>query len=211
MLAIDRSEPLIFNAWMRELSREIFADELGDALMKDYWEQRNIHASMVNVLKNVDGQSRWCSDVNAKPGSKPQTCADALAVSLDIALTDLQKRYGVDMASWRWGDAHQARSEHRPFGKVALLAKLFDIRVESPGDSFTLDVGRYNLRDENEPFTSHHAPSMRALYDLSNLENSRFIHSTGQSGNVMSPLYKNFSRRWAGSRLFTDENAAGER
>ena len=101
------------------------------------------------------------------------------------------------MTAWRWGDAHQARSEHRPFSKVGPLAKLFDIRVASPGDSYTLDVGRYNLRDQDEPFVSHHAPSMRALYDLSDLENSRFIQSTGQSGNILSPLYRNFSQRWA--------------
>jgi len=197
MLA-DRPEPLIFNAWTRELSRQIFADELGDELMNDYWEQRNVQASMVNVLKDVDGQSRWCRNINDLAAKKPQSCADVLASSLDVALADLQKRYGTDMAAWRWGDAHQARSEHRPFSKVGLLAKIFDIRVASPGDTYTLDVGRYNLRDEAEPFVSHHAPSMRALYDLSNLENSRFMQSTGQSGNVLSPLYRNFNQRWAG-------------
>ena len=39
-------------------------------------------------------------------------------------------------------------------------------------------------------------PSLRVLYDLADLENSRFIQSTGQSGNVLSPLYRNFSQRW---------------
>lgn len=192
----DKPQPLIFNAWTRELSREIFADELGEDLMKDYWEQRNTQAAMVNVLKDVNGQSRWCRNVNDAKSKTPQTCADVLASSLDVAIADLQKRYGKEMSAWRWGDAHQARSEHRPFSKVGPLAKIFDIRVPSPGDTYTLDVGRYNLRDEDEPFVSHHAPSMRALYDLSNLENSRFMHSTGQSGNVLSPLYKNFSQRW---------------
>jgi penicillin amidase len=195
MLA-DRPEPLIFNAWTRELSRQIFADELGDELMDDYWDQRNVQASMVNVLKDVSGQSRWCRKRVDKPDAKQQTCADVLASSLEVAVADLQKRYGAQMSAWRWGEAHQARSEHRPFAKVGLLAKLFDIRVPSPGDTYTLDVGRYNLRDRDEPFVSHHAPSMRVLYDLADLENSRFIQSTGQSGNVLSPLYRNFSQRW---------------
>jgi penicillin amidase len=53
------------------------------------------------------------------------------------------------------------------------------------------------LRDDNEPFANRHAASLRALYDLSDLENSRFIHSTGQSGNVLSPLYRNYTQRWA--------------
>ncbi|HYD80141.1 MAG TPA: penicillin acylase family protein [Paucimonas sp.] len=192
-MAVERAEPLIFNAWMRETSRRIFADELGEALMTDYWELRNVHQSMVNVLKNADGAGKWCADAE-KPD---RTCAEVLAAALEAALADLEKRHGADMAKWQWGWAHVARSEHRPFGKVDALARVFDIRVPSPGDTYTVNVGRYNLRDEKEPFANRHAASLRAIYDLSDLENSLFIHSSGQSGNVLSPLYRNFSERWA--------------
>ncbi len=195
-MAANRPEPLIFNAWMREASREIFADELGDALMNDYWEQRNVHQPLVNVLKNKDGQGRWCANVSKGNAGRTQTCADLLSASLDVALAGLEQRYGSEMSKWRWGDAHIALSEHRPFDKVAPLAKFFDIRIPSPGDTYTIDVGRYNLRDDKDPFVNHHAPSLRALYDLSDPENSRFIQSTGQSGNVFSPLYRNLSQRW---------------
>ena len=192
----DRFEPLLFNAWVREASRQIFADELGDVLMRDYWEQRNVHLSMVNVLKNTGGQNRWCAKVtNAALGQR--ACDDVLSASLEITLNDLETRYGSDMSKWRWGDAHVALSEHRPFGKIPLLSNIFDIRVASPGDTFTINVGRNNLRDEKQPFANRHAASLRALYDLSNLENSLFIHSTGQSGNVVSPLYRNYAQRWA--------------
>jgi penicillin amidase len=194
-MAIERFEPLVFTAWMREASRRIFADELGDALMKDYWEQRNVHQVMVNVLMNKDGQGAWCR--NASAPAAPQSCAELLSVSLEDALADLERRYGGDMNKWHWGEAHFALSEHRPFGKVAALAPLFDIRLPTPGDTYTVNVGRHNLRDEAQPFASRHAASLRALYDLSNLENSRFIHSTGQSGNLFSPLYRNYAQRWA--------------
>ena len=192
-----RPEPLIYNAWVREASRAIFADELGEDLMKDYWEQRNVHQPMVNVLKDKDGQGRWCADVTKGEAGRRQTCADVLSASLDTALADLGKRYGADMSKWRWGEAHFARSEHRPFSKVNALAQFFEIRIPTPGDTYTINVGRFNLRDEKDPFVSKHAASLRALYDLSNLENSRFIHSTGQSGNPFSPLYSNYADRWA--------------
>jgi penicillin amidase len=194
-MAAERFEPLVYSAWMRELSRELFARPLGDALMKDFWEQRNMHQPMVDALRSMDARNLWCSGANSENGSLPR-CAALLSHSLDAALADLHKRYGKEMHAWRWGDAHVALSEHRPFGKVPLLAKYFDIRVPSPGDTYTVNAGRYNLRDEAEPFANHHAPSLRALYDLSNLENSRFMHSSGQSGNLFSPLYKNFSQRW---------------
>lgn len=193
----NRAEPLIFNAWMREASRQIFVDELGEALLKDYWEQRNVHLSMVNVLKNLNGQGNWCRDVRAPTSAQPQTCADLLSASLETALDDLGRRYGKNASNWRWGEAHYALSEHRPFSKVGPLARFFDVRVPTPGDTYTVNVGRHNLRDEAQPFANRHAASLRALYDLSNLENSVFIHSTGQSGNALSPLYRSYVQRWA--------------
>jgi penicillin amidase len=193
----DRAEPLIYNAWMRMAAKQIFVDELGEALMKDYWEQRNTHLSTVNVLLNKDGQGRWCNDVTVAVKGNRQSCEEVLAISLDAALADLEQRYGPDIAKWRWGEAHAARSEHRPFGKVEMLAKYFDIQVPTPGDTFTVNVGRHNLRDEKMPFANRHAASLRAVYDLSSMDNSQFIHSTGQSGNVLSPLYRNFVQRWA--------------
>lgn len=193
----NKPEPLIFNAWVRAASRRIFQDELGESLMNDYWELRNVHQPMLNVLKNKEGQGRWCNDVSKPATGKLQTCDKVLTLSLDDALNGITQRYGKDMSRWQWGTAHQARSEHRPFGKVPALAWLFDVCIPTPGDTFTINVGRYNLRDEKEPFISRHAPGLRAIYDLADLENSRFIHSTGQSGNVFSPLYSSYTQRWA--------------
>jgi penicillin amidase len=189
-----RFEPLVYNAWLRELSRQLFARPLGEALMNDYWEQRNVHQPTANALRTMDAGNLWCRGAQGE-GELPR-CTDLLSSSLDASLADLRRRYGDDMRAWRWGTAHEALSEHRPFSKAPMLAKFFNIRLPSPGDTFTINAGRHNLRDEAAPFTSHHAASLRALYDLSNLENSRFIHSTGQSGNVFSPLYRNYSQRW---------------
>ncbi len=48
-----------------------------------------------------------------------------------------------------------------------------------------------------EPFANRHAASLRAIYDLSDLEKSLYIHSGGQSGNILSDHYKAFSEAWA--------------
>jgi penicillin amidase len=68
---------------------------------------------------------------------------------------------------------------------------------ETPGDSFTVDVGHYFVGDDERPFANRHAASLRALYDLADLDRSRFMQSTGQSGNILSPWYSNFAERWA--------------
>ncbi|MDB5798221.1 MAG: penicillin acylase family protein [Paucimonas sp.] len=189
-----RPEGLIFNAWMRELARRMFEDELGETLMQDYFEQRNVHAPMVQALVGANGQSAWCRDT--RPTAPPTDCARLLSLSLQASLARLQTQYGNDMRDWRWGEAHVSRAEHRPFSRVAALAPLFELRAPSPGDTYTINVGRYSMRDAARPFDNRHAASLRALYDLGQPENSLYIQSTGQSGNLLSPLYRNFLQRW---------------
>ncbi len=190
-MAPERVEPLIAWAWWRELTRAIYADELGDAFRQN-WLARAVFLG--NVLSGNAQHARWCDDVRTPA---IETCEEALALSLEAALADLARRYGIDQARWRWGNAHLAHHEHRPFGRQPLLATLFDITVPSPGDAYTVNVGRNNLNDDAEPFASRHAASLRAIYDLSDLENSLYIHSGGQSGNILSDHYKAFSEAWA--------------
>jgi penicillin amidase len=149
---------------------------------------------MVHVLADNNGAGHWCDDVRTPA---KETCADLLPRALDLALADLKRRYGDDRRQWHWGDAHFALSEHRPFGRQAQLAKFFDVRVPSPGDTYTVDVGRNTLGNEAAPYASRHSASLRAIYDLADLDKSVYIHSTGQSGNLLSPLYGNFAERWA--------------
>ncbi len=191
VMAVDRAEPLIAAAWWRELTRLVYADELGEAFQSNWLMRPQF---MTAVLADRDGQSRWCDNVRTPA---VETCAPLVAAALDAALADLAKRFGDDMGAWRWGKAHVARHEHRPFGRHPQLSKLFDIVAPSPGDAFTVNVGRHNLNEETNPFANRHAASLRAIYDFADLENSLYIHSGGQSGNVLSPHYASFTEAWS--------------
>jgi penicillin amidase len=161
-------------------------------MFKDYWGMHPLF--MYNVLRNHDGQGRWCDDVAT---DETETCRHQLAASLTAALTDLSERYGDDMEKWRWGDAHFAHSDHKPFSGQPVIGDLFDIKVPSPGGTYTIDVGRYDITDAEQPFANVHAPSLRAIYDLSDPNRSIFMQSTGQSGNRLSPYYANFAEPWS--------------
>ncbi|MBP7066598.1 penicillin acylase family protein [Ferrovibrio sp.] len=187
----NHAEPLVFQAWYRELTRLVLGDELGDDFQR-LWRHRP--ALMRNILANKDGQARWCGSL-AAPGS-PAECAALVAEALDLALTDLKARYGRDPSRWRWGDAHFAKSTHRPFSSTP-LRRLFEASVPTPGDTFTVNVGRNNMADEAEPFANVHAASLRAIYDLADLNRSVFIHSTGQSGHPLSAFYRSMAPAWA--------------
>lgn len=190
-MAPGGAEPLMAWAWYRELTRAIYADELGDAFRQN-WLARAVFIS--NVLSGDPGPARWCDNVRTPA---LETCEEQLSLSLEAALSDLRKRYGDDRSRWRWGEAHHARHEHRPFGRQALLAKLFDISVPSPDDTYTVNVGRNVMNNDADPFANRHAASLRAIYDLSDLEKSLYIHSGGQSGNLLSEHYKAFTAAWA--------------
>lgn len=190
-MSADRAEPLILVAWWRELARAIYADELGDAFEHN-WSTRAVFLG--NVLANVDGQARWCDNVRTRP---VETCAEVLSASLEKSLQDLNQRYGADMAKWKWGDAHVAHHIHRPFTRVRWLAWLFDFKAPTPGDAYTVNVGRSDFDNAAAPFESRHAASLRAIYDLSDLQRSLFIHSGGQSGNPLSSQYHAFTDAWA--------------
>jgi penicillin amidase len=76
------------------------------------------------------------------------------------------------------------------------VAAIFNISVASPGDDYTLDVGRMDFTS-SEPFANRHAASYRAIYDFADLDRSLYMHTTGQSGNAFSPFYRSFAERWA--------------
>jgi len=189
-MAAGAAAPLVFAAWYRELTRLVYADELGE-IFQESWDMRA--PFMIAVMKGENGLDHWCDDVRTPA---KETCALAAARAFDFAAEDLAKRYG-EPAKWRWGRAHFAAADHRPFGFIPGLSKIFNVSPETAGDAYSVNVGHFFIRDEARPFASRHAPSLRAIYDLADLERSLYMHSTGQSGNVLSPWYSNFAERWA--------------
>ncbi|GGH55798.1 penicillin amidase [Comamonas phosphati] len=185
----DRAEPLIFAVWVDELTRGIVIPRIGEQRFAMTYGKRDYRAGIEGILARSDAW--WCA---------PMSCREQAAAALTRALDRLQSLYGTDMGRWRWGQAHPALSVHRPFDSVALLAPAFDVSVASSGDSYSVNVGQYLPGDRKRPFVNRHAPSLRAIYDLADMESSRFIYQTGQSGLALSPRYADMRDEWAGGR-----------
>jgi penicillin amidase len=187
--------PAIFAAWTRELTRAIFADEMGgeEAYLRQVGRS-DFRAALEGVLARNDPW--WCDD---KTTPAIESCALLIDRSLDRALDEMQSSLGPDIARWQWGQLHQARSEHRPFSRVKALAPLFELRVPTGGDNYTVNVARYHLKGD-EPYLNEHAASLRAIYDLGDPANSGVMHSSGQSGLVLAPGYRRFVEPWQAAR-----------
>lgn len=193
----SRPEPLIFSVWVDELTRGIVIPRIGEQRFAMAYGKRDFRAGLEGILARNDVW--WCA---------PKSCAQQVGDALTRTLDKLQAAYGPDPQRWRWGDAHPALSAHRPFAGVAALAPVFNVSVASSGDSYTVNVGQYNPNplpaDARGPlagrFVNRHAPSLRAIYDLGDLESSRFIYQTGQSGLALSGRYADMRDEWASGR-----------
>jgi penicillin amidase len=190
----DDPAPLILWSWARHLTRLVFADRLGPDLWKTTFAGRSLREALEGVLERQDGW--WCDD----PATETvETCDQRVNSAFTQALEELEAAQGSDVSAWRWGRAHIARSEHRPFSRVPLLARAFELRTPVGGDTYTVNVGQVRLRPDpttGELYLDEHGPSLRALYDLGDPSRSRVMHSTGQSGNPFAAHYRDFVLPW---------------
>ncbi len=186
VMRADRAAPAIHSVWADELTRELITPKLGKPRVAALYGKRQFRTGLEGMLARND--AFWCGAAG---------CDAAALAAYDRALDRLRSLLGDDPAQWQWGRIHEALSVHRPFGNVPALARFFDVRVPTGGDSFTVNVGQYWPNDAITPFANRHAASLRMLHDLSDLENSRFIYQTGQSGLVFSDRYRDMRDEWA--------------
>jgi len=190
-LTADGPEGLIFSAWMRVLSAAVWMDELGPAAP---WFNQPRRVFLDNVLTGE--AQHWCNDTRT---SQDEACAVTAGLALDAAMAETANAYGRNIDAWRWGEAHQARFAH-PLADIPFVGAMFEVRQPVPGDGSTINVNHFSYA--SGAYDSVHAASLRAVYDLSDLNRSRFMHAPGQSGHPLSPHYRDLSARWAAGDSF---------
>ncbi|GGG91528.1 penicillin acylase [Glycocaulis albus] len=190
-LDADGPEGLILSAWLRVLTESVWADELGS--MARYF--RGPRPVFVQEVLTGDASS-WCNNVTTTP---VETCPVIAGLALDTAMAELARTNGSDISSWRWGDHAQGYFAH-PMDSLPLLGDMFGVRVPVGGDGTTVNVANFSYAGEG--FDIVHAASLRAVYDLADLNNSRFIHGPGQSGHPLSPHYRDLAALWSRGEYF---------
>ncbi len=182
-------EPLIFTAWMRALQTRLIRDELGPLAQ----EFTHLEPLLIErVFRNTDGAGRWCDVMQSAP---KESCTDIARAALDEALLELETRFGPNVESWRWGDAHEARQDHAVLGRVPFLSWFVNIRQSTSGGDFTLNRGKMAGSGE-APFANVHAAGFRGVYDFADPDSSVFITATGQSGHPLSRHYDDLAELW---------------
>jgi penicillin amidase len=188
MMQQDRAEPLIYSAWATLLKRTLLEKRVGPDVLAGgafgYGFSPNMTLGLLDKYAGAEGQ------------------AGVLGATLDTAVAALAKTYGADMGAWRWGEAHRAMLTSQLLGTIPVVGSLFDVGLPARGGVETVNRAGFG-RTDGVHFPDVHGPGYREVFDLANLDDSRFIIATGESGNPFSPHYGDMVRRWHDGETIT--------
>jgi len=107
--------------------------------------------------------------------------------AFESAWTQATTEQGANRDTWRWGALHTATFVSNPLGLsgISLIENIVNRGpVETGGGAEIV-----NATGNGPDFTVDAVPSMRMIVDFSDFDNSRTIHTTGQSGHPYSDHY----------------------
>jgi len=194
-LSVDSAAAAIYESWIVHMTDRTFHDKLGDAVYLDYLANGRATFALYTMLGRPNDP--WfvaLGDPNVRG-------RDAVsAVALDDVVTELRDRLGADPAKWRWGALHTVTFAHALSGGLpGPLRALFDIGpYERAGDGYSVNNGAFALAT---PYTLHSHASERMLVDLGDLDNSRAVLPTGQSGQPLSKHWGDQTPLWLRGEL----------
>jgi penicillin amidase len=186
----------IFEVSYRHLVEQIVADELGPALTADYLARGDDHHQFITNLLAQSPQSPWWDDVTTPDRETRDTI---IRRTLEAMALDLGRHYGDVPHEWWWGRMHTATFIHQPLGHTQPLARLLNRTLGGvPGNKQTIYATGYNYARGYQVTT---LPSYRQVLDVGNWDNSRFHHTTGQSGHPFHPHYADMLPLWKSVQL----------
>lgn len=187
---MDSAAAALYEVFWSNLLRETFSDDLP----KPYWPEGGDQwfEVMRNLVKNP--QSPWWDDKNTT--DKVENRDEIFVRAFRKAVAEIEKRLGKDSAGWRWGDLHTATFKNGALGQtgIGLIDGLFNRGpFPSPGSTGTVNNTGW---DAASGYQVQWVPSMRMIVDLSDLNNSLTVHTTGQSGHAYHPHYTDMIDLW---------------
>jgi penicillin G amidase len=177
-----------FNAVYRNLLRLTF-DELPADLRPDGDDRWWVVLS--GLLDKPD--SPWWDE---KSTSTVETRDDVVHQALVAADDELVAAQGKDPAAWRWGRMHTLEVRNQSFGSSGIGPIEWLFNHGPQGVSGGSNIVNATGWDPSQGYGVQAVPSMRMIVDLSNLDGSRWIQLTGESGHAFSAHYADQFDLW---------------
>lgn len=186
----------IVNATLVHFLRNVFEDEMGDTLFKQFVTFSAIPYRVASQLlaRQTEGgfadSSSWFDDIRTPA---IETKDEILRKSLYDALDELQTKFGSDTKLWRWGSLHTVTFSH-PFGSRKPLDKVFNIGP-FPVQGAASTICKMDFRISN-PYVTTVGPSMRHVIDLGNTSTFSSVITSGESGQALHKHYDDQTVLW---------------
>lgn len=204
-LDVDTVAGTIYQAFTVSFARAVVTAALHDQELVDQYLSKSelglikvvsspwrFHARLLELWD--EGDESWFASPS-RPEGRPWN--EVALESLSQALDELGERFGPDPARWRWGRVHGVEFAH-PFADAnPLFHRIFSRSVEAGGASETVVQNGY---PPTEPFKGVWGPVYRMLADVWEPRRSRWLVSTGQSGQPGSPHYDDMIESWLHGR-----------
>jgi penicillin amidase len=184
-----------FNAVWRHLLAMLF-DELPDEVLPS--GQGRWFEVVAGLLDEPD--SPWWDRVGT---TVVETRDDVLARALSEAFKELADAQGDQPGQWRWGRMHTLTLRDATFGASGIgpIEALFNRGpVATAGGSDIVNATSWDAAAGYEVTVS---PSMRMIVDLSNLDASRWVQMTGNSGHAYHRHYADQLELWRTGGMIT--------
>ena len=177
--------PTIYNKWIYLYLKNTFEDELGADNFEQFLDTHIMKQIIAKQMANEN--SVWWDNIATK--NKKETRNQILSQSFKEAVLALEKQLGNSVPAWTWNKVHAVEYQH-PLGKVAALRKIFNVGpFEVAGSNEVINNQMFDYTDDGK-YAVTGGPSTRRIIDFSDIENSWSILPTGQSGNPLSPHYR---------------------
>jgi penicillin amidase len=182
----------------------------GPAALMEIWISRHLERAFKNaVLPKPAAEAMGAPDAAVMLNTLENPAGafgdmakrdEVLLSSLGSAYAETQKLLGADSTKWRWGSLHHSTPPH-PLADAAdetTRAKLTVGPLADGGSAYTPNQSAYR----NSDFLRVNGASFRVVIDVGNWDNSRAVNMPGQSGDPMSPHYRDLAPLWLNGEYF---------
>jgi penicillin amidase len=188
---IDSRPAVLFETFWVHLLSDAFDDQLATGRRSEGGSRW--YTVVRNLVQTPD--SLWWDDTTTK--DRVEKRDDILARAFGEAVASLSRDYGKGLAKLPgWGSLHTATFANQTLGKsgVGLIEDLFNRGPYPTGGGKSLVNATGWVVGKG--FAVDWLPSEREIIDLSNLDASLVIHTTGQSGHAFNKHYDDMIPYW---------------
>ena len=176
--------PAIYYKLIYHVLHDAMADEMGEENFKIFLTTHVMKNTLLPFVTN--DSSVWWNDVNTRDIVESRNTIFENA--FDKTVAELQAQLGSNIDTWEWGRVHVLEHKH-PIGMKKPFNLLFNVGpFPVPGGPEVINQMGFDLTGDGV-YRVKYGPAMRIVLDFADVEGSKSILPTGQSGNVMSRYY----------------------